>query len=292
MATYNGEAWLSKQLDSIINQVEVELILYVSDDNSNDSTLKILHAYADKHEFIRITPLVKRLGSAAKNFFSLIEQVDLNEVSYIALSDQDDIWLPDKLKRAVSIIESNNLNAYSSNVTAFWQDGKNKVINKAQSQKRYDFMFESAGPGCTFVITSALAKDLQNLITEQKNLLTKVALHDWFIYAFARSKGYKWHIDHVSTLMYRQHSENVVGANTGLKAFLSRASKLRQGWYLAQVVAISKILGYQKAPPIKKITRLNLIDRCYLAIHAQQFRRRLRDRLAFTCFVLFFAKKP
>ena len=56
-------------------------------------------------------------------------------------------WFKDKLIRAVSAIEENNCNAYSSNVTAFWPDGKEALIDKAQPLRKWDYFFEAAGPG-------------------------------------------------------------------------------------------------------------------------------------------------
>ena len=291
LATYNGQTWLTTQLESILNQVDVDMTLYVSDDNSDDSTLKILNSFAEKHECIKIKPFTAHSGSAAQNFFSLIKYVDLDDVSYIALCDQDDIWLPNKLKRAIEIISTNGVDGYSSNVTAFWPNGRSKLIDKSQPQKEYDYMFESPGPGCTFVLTKKVTKNLKQILSKNLAPLPELKeLHDWFIYAFVRSNGYKWFIDSESTLLYRQHENNVLGANTGLNAAIKRLKKLRQGWYLTQVHDIATILGYESSLPISKIKRLNIGDRLYLALRAQKFRRRLRDRFAFILFILFLAK--
>lgn len=292
LATYNGAHWLKEQLHSIIHQQDVELALYVSDDGSTDETLDIIQQTIQVHQHISLLPGKLRFGSAAQNFFRLIRDVNLEQFAYIAFSDQDDVWLPKKLKCAVDLMHSRSIDGYSSNVTAFWHDGKTQLIHKAQPQKKYDYMFESAGPGCTFVISQKLARSLQELLRRRQTELNTIALHDWFIYAFARSRGYQWYIDQSATLLYRQHTENVVGANTGIKAFMARLSKLKQGWYLQQILLIAKELGYQQTALIKKITRLSIWDRCYLAVLAYQCRRRLRDRFAFAFFVLFLARKP
>lgn len=292
IATHNGERWLNDQLQSIINQLAVETVIYVSDDMSSDATLEIVQQAFQAHQNISLLSGRQHFGSAAQNFFRLIRDVDFTACSYIAFSDQDDRWLPEKLAIALEKIQRQNIDGYSSNVTAFWPDGKTQLIHKAQSQTKYDYMFESAGPGCTFLISQKLALSLQELLRKKQTELSNIALHDWFMYAFARSRGYQWYIDPTPTLLYRQHAENVIGANTGIKAFIARLSKLKQGWYLKQILLIAKSLGYEHASIIKKIMRLNVWDRCYLAIFSYQYRRRSRDRFAFAFFILFLARKP
>lgn len=292
LTAFNGQRWLEEQLNSILSQENVILDLYISDDLSLDRSPEIIRGYTKRFANVTALPSHANHGNAAQNFFRLIRDIDFTEYSYVAFSDQDDIWHPEKLAIALDTIQGKNIDGYSSNVTAFWPDGKTQLIHKAQPQTKYDFMFESAGPGCTFVISQKLALSLQELLIKKQIALQSVALHDWFIYAFARSRGYQWYIDPTPTLLYRQHAENVVGANTGIKAMMSRLSKLKQGWYLQQILFIANELGYQDASPIQKLTRLNIWDRCYLAMVAHQCRRRLRDRLAFAFFILFLAKKP
>lgn len=292
LTVFNGESWLEEQLESILGQERVILDLYISDDLSSDLSPKIIHDFSNRFPNVKVLQSLTRHGNAALNFFRLIRDVDFAEYSYIAFSDQDDRWLPEKLAIALEKIQRQNIDGYSSNVTAFWPDGKTQLIHKAQSQTKYDYMFESAGPGCTFLISQKLALSLQELLRKKQTELSNIALHDWFMYAFARSRGYQWYIDPTPTLLYRQHAENVIGANTGIKAFIARLSKLKQGWYLKQILLIAKSLGYEHSSIIKKIMRLNAWDRCFLAMSSYQYRRRLRDRFAFAFFILFLAKKP
>lgn len=288
LASYRGLPWIEEQISSILNQQNVTIFLTISDDISDDGTLGYLQ---QNQNTFRLLSSV-RSGSASQNFFRLLKEQDLAQVDYVALSDQDDIWLPHKIEAAIKAIQLQNVEAYSSNVKAFWRDGRTQLINKAQPQKTYDYMFESAGPGCTFVLTQKLALDLQKILSDQQRRLNNVALHDWFIYAFARSNGYRWYIDHTPSVLYRQHAGNAFGANTGIKAMKSRWTKLKEGWYFDQILSIAHILNYQHSLPMQKIQRLNLWDRVYLVLHSSQFRRRLRDRFAFAFFILFLARKP
>lgn len=291
LATYNGQEFIAKQLESIENQIDVSISIIASDDASEDNTQEVLHSIINKKLDISILP-AKKSGNACKNFFRLINDTDFSKTDFIAFSDQDDIWNNDKLSNAIHLINKNDAHAYSSNVIAFWPDGKQRLINKAQPQQKYDYMFESAGPGCTFVLSKKLALDLQSFLQINHQNCKDVTLHDWFAYAFARSKGYEWFIDPVPSMLYRQHTHNVMGANSGLKSILARWQKLREGWYTRQILLLASILNYTSSWPIKRFQRLNFVDRLILAANASQLRRRMRDQVALALFILFLAKKP
>lgn len=290
LATFNGEAFLNAQLNSIRYQSGVEVFIVASDDISIDSTPQILvkACVVDCNFFVLPS---KKLGYAAANFFRLLRDVDLTHIDYVALSDQDDIWHADKLAYAIEMISAKKVDAYSSNVTAFWPDGSQTIINKAQAQRQWDYMFESAGPGCTFVITKALALVLQEFLDMHQVACQPIALHDWFIYAFARSRGYQWFIDDEPHMNYRQHAGNVLGANVGVKAKLARLKKLREGWLIKQSLLIAEILGYSDAWPIQKLNRYQFFDRLALIINVSKLRRRMRDRVAFALFLLWPLRK-
>lgn len=285
LASYNGQDHIEMQLESILNQLDVDISVVISDDCSTDRTPSILAATANQNYQVSLLPAIK-CGSAAKNFFRLIRDSDFSSVDFIALSDQDDVWYQSKLARAVSYIEQNEVDAYSSNVTAFWENGKRILINKAQPQQRWDYMFESAGPGCTFVINKRLALALQSFLIEHQNDCNAVALHDWFIYAFARSRGFNWFIDNEPHMLYRQHAANVVGANVGIKASLARWTKLRDGWLIDQALLIANTLGYKDSWPAVKLKRYLFLDRLALIANVNKLRRRMRDRFVLALYLL------
>jgi rhamnosyltransferase len=190
----------------------------------------------------------------------------------------------------VNQLQTNSLDAYSSNVTAFWSDGKQCLINKAQSQVKYDYMFESAGPGCTFVLTKNFAVDLKNFVINKQNYMDNIALHDWFIYALARSKNYKWYIDTKPSMLYRQRNNNVIGANVGIKSAMIRWGKIRQGWLIDQALLIAEVIKYPDNESIIWLERFTLPDRFKLIINARLFRRRLRDQFVIALFFILHKK--
>ncbi|MEY3996187.1 MAG: hypothetical protein RL344_530 [Pseudomonadota bacterium] len=288
LAAYNGTEWLQEQIDSILNQVNVNITIFISIDESTDNTLEKCILLSKKYNNIVILPSIGRMGSASKNFFRLVRDVDLIQFDYVAFADQDDIWNQDKLFRAVTQLKNTNADAYSSNVTAFWENGKQCLINKAQSQVKYDYMFESAGPGCTFVLTKKIALKLQKFLIINQLSCDKISMHDWFIYAFLRSHNYQWFIDNHSSMLYRQHNNNVIGANIGLKTALIRWKKLRQGWLVEQSILIADVVGYSDKPPIIWLKRLNILDRIKLIKNIFSYRRRFREKIILALFFMIY----
>lgn len=104
LATYNGEKYLKEQIDSILNQTYQNINLIISDDNSNDSTRKILEEYKKIDNRIKIYLQDKNLGYI-KNFEFLLTKVESN---YYMLSDQDDVWLPEKIEKSMKTLKEKN----------------------------------------------------------------------------------------------------------------------------------------------------------------------------------------
>ena len=291
LAFYNGMCWIDEQLDSILNQQYAEITVFISVDTSIDENKEFCILLFKQYTNIITLPCVGRFGGSAKNFFRLSRDVNFTNFDYISFADQDDIWDANKLSSAIVLIKQKKTDAYSSNVTAFWADGKTMLIDKAQNQCQFDYMFESAGPGCTFVLTQKLALHLQKFLIQNRQACEYVELHDWFIYAFARTNGYKWVIDKQALMQYRQHETNVVGANVGLKAKLSRWNKLREGWLKNQAILLADIIGYSDSWIIKRLKRNNPIDKIILIINIRKFRRKPIDRFVLALSILVGIKK-
>jgi rhamnosyltransferase len=281
LAAYNGRAWIGHQVNSILAQDSVDVTLFVSVDRSDDGTEQFIDQLSLGEKRISILPHGKRFGGAGPNFYRLISEVDFSGFDYVAFADQDDIWLPNKLSRACDQLAESGADAYSSNVTAFWPDGRQVLVNKSQPQVRWDFLFEAAAPGCTYVMTIELARELQAFIMKNSKKVQKIAMHDWFTYAFARARGYRWVIDSYPGMRYRQHAQNQVGANSGLRAFVYRAGRVLDGWGLGQSALIADALGLLKDPPVKAWLSGTRIGYLRLALNFWQCRRRLRDKFLF-----------
>ncbi len=288
MATYNGSEWLTEQLESILGQVAVEITVFVSDDSSFDGTQAILEQYTRSRPEVQILPQIERRGGAAANFYRLFRDVDFSGYDYVALADQDDAWLPDKLIRAHQLLVAERISAYSSNVVAFWTPSRRRLIEKAQPQRRWDYLFEAAGPGCTYVLTSEVAARFQTFVRTRWEEVCGVGLHDWLLYAFVRSHGESWKIDERPSMLYRQHGQNQVGVNMGFQAFMRRVRQVADGWAIAQARLIANLVGADRDPSVRQWLYGGRIGLLSLAFHAGECRRRARDRIwfALSCFAL------
>jgi rhamnosyltransferase len=291
LAAYNGMNWFAEQLESILAQSGVMVTVFVSVDHSTDGTERWIEQRALADQRIVVLPHGERFGGAARNFFRLIRDVDFSNFDYISFADQDDIWFMDKLARAVDVLCESGAHAYSSNVIAFWPSGRRSLIEKAQPQRKRDFLFEAAGPGCTYVMRIEFARSLQAHVRERWDDMQQVGLHDWFTYAFARSNGYQWVIDREPRMFYRQHATNQVGVNEGWRAFAHRARKIWNGWGFDQAVLIAGLVGLENDAYVRPLSGGSRLGYLRLALRAGECRRRSRDQLLFaaSCVAIVFA---
>jgi len=148
LAAFNGIRYIQQQLDSILSQADVQVTVFVSVDRSIDGTENWFSTVQAKEPRVVLLPTGAAFGGAARNFFRLLRDTDFAAFDYVAYADQDDIWLPGKLKRACDTLTQAGAQGYSSDVVAFWDSGKSLYIKKSYPQRRWDYLFESAGPGC------------------------------------------------------------------------------------------------------------------------------------------------
>lgn len=288
LAAFNGVRYLQQQIDSIFNQADTDIFLFVSVDPSTDGTEEWITQLQKKNAKVVPLPFGEKFGGAARNFFRLIRDVDFSGFDYVAYADQDDIWLPGKLKRATDQLVETGADGYSSDIVAFWESGRSRYIKKSYPQKRWDYLFESAGPGCTFVLSRKLAMDLQGFLRHKQQQTMDIGLHDWFTYAYARAHGYQWVIDAYASLMYRQHEQNQVGVNAGLSAFVWRAKQVLNGWGLSQARRIAELVGKSNDGFVRPWIGGGRWGLLALAFRARLCRRKPLDRIwfAMSCLAL------
>jgi rhamnosyltransferase len=269
LTAFNGMKWIQEQVNSIFIQRGVDVTLFISIDLSTDGTYEWCVQLAQKNNQVVVLPYGAKFGGAAKNFYRLIREVDFCSFNYVALADQDDIWLEYKLARAVECFVTEEIDIYSSDVIAFWKSGRESIVKKSYPQKRYDYLFEAAGPGCTYVFKKKVLNEFKTFMNTNWMAVNEIALHDWLIYAFCRSKGFVWKIDDQTNMRYRQHLNNQFGLNTGLKAYWKRFLIVKSNWYRTEVRNIFKLIKTEE-PEF-------LFNRVWLLINVNKLRRRPRD---------------
>lgn len=292
LATHDGAAWLDAQLDSILGQREVDVTVIVSDDASTDGTPALLAERAAGDQRITLLPALPASGSAAANFARLFRDADVSGADLVALSDQDDVWAPDKLARHARLVTDGGLDGISSEVVAVRPDGRRRLVRKAFPQRTYDWVCESPGPGSTFLLTPRLVALVADVVGS--GLAGPVAFNDWLVYAVCRARGWRWRIDPVASVDYRQHGANVMGANHGSSAALARLRLVASRWHRGQALAVLDA-GLSVAPEASRPDLLRLRDelagaglrrRLALAARAGSLRRRPRDRLLLAALLL------
>ena len=289
LASYNGQHYIREQILSIVNQANVSLHVFVSDDGSTDATREIIDVLSSDCSEITLLPTGQPTGSPAGNFFRLLSFIDLSNFSHIAFADQDDIWSLNKIERALMQMEVNDADGYSSDLISYSVDNRKvKYIVKSHAQTDYDYIFQGASAGCTYVISARLAAQIKNRVAYIPFCEFKNRSHDWLIYAIARSAGYRWFCDPESFVFYRQHSSNVYGAHSSLSGIISKINKIKNGWYRENIIWLSSFVNTNEvlSDIFRRVERWSWIDRCYVAIHSTKFRRRRRDVLALFFFAL------
>jgi rhamnosyltransferase len=296
LASWNGSEWIKAQIDSILAQEGVAISLIIQDDHSSDGTGELIRRnYVHADGSVELVENALASGSAGANFRQLFTTVDLDGFDYIALADQDDIWMPDKLSRAIKALVESGAAGYSAAVDAFWPDGCKRKLGQAAGIRNCDFLFEGAGQGCTFVLPVASFLKVQDFCRAHAKAVAAFHYHDWLVYLLIRAWGGTWFFDKRPCLHYRQHSNNEIGARGSLQALTKRLGMLRGGWFRRQIlvaldlfkmaggtatgVARMRALVTSPDSPAKRVI--------LTAFVLKNSRRRLSDRLvlAFSSFV-------
>lgn len=277
MATHNGAPWLEVQIDSVLAQTGVSVRLVISDDASTDGTADLLRSRAAADRRIAVIEHDRRFGSAARHFYFLLEHAPRDPGLLYALADQDDIWHADKLQRHADILRRTGVQAVSSDVTAFWPNGRSVKIRKSFAQKRWDYLLEPPGPGCTFLMRAEVVERCRSVLDAlAASGREPLPYHDWMIYLVARASGMRWSIDAWPSLLYRQHDRNEVGAHVGWRATRHRLRRLASGEYaglVRQAIAIALMCEHRPGAAAPHLRTLDLL------LHG---RRRWRDAVIAT----------
>ncbi|GAA2159176.1 glycosyltransferase [Pedococcus bigeumensis] len=279
LAAHDGTLFLREQVASVLAQEGVSVRVLISVDVSSDGTESLADTLAREDSRVRCLPHGSAFGGAAPNFYRLIREGDLQGVSHVALCDQDDVWHTDKLSRAIAAIAREGVDAYSSNVVVWAPDGTQALLRKAQPQRRFDHLFSSAGPGCTYVLTRDAMARFAEWLRRHPDAEQRVEYHDWLVYAWVRTGGGRWFIDPEPSMKYRQHGANQLGANVGARGAVARLRALNDGWFRRQVLAVADALLDHDERPIALLreNRLRSVSKLWLV--APELRRSRKEAL-------------
>ena len=294
MSTYNGEAYLRTQLDSIVDQTIKNKYLLIRDDGSTDETLDIIKEYANKFEWISYYQ-GHNIG-VRKSFMELVANAD-PQMDYIAFADQDDYWLPEKLDKAVEKMENMREDIpqlYCSDKTIVGKNLEDLDVTVSRFVKKSSFgnaLVQNICTGCTAVINNNLLVLLQHYMPIDPD---ELIMHDWWLYLAASCFGDVCY-DENAYIRYRQHGNNAAGAMINKTSLLKyRIGQLfkPRGEIYRQIKVFDNVFGgildsKQKSMIYKVLSsKQGLVNRILLITDKKVFRQKLVDDLVFRGSVL------
>jgi glycosyltransferase involved in cell wall biosynthesis len=226
LCTYNGSPFLGEQLDSIDRQTYAGWRLVISDDGSTDGTLKIAKEFMDGHPD-RVCIIEGPDKGFAGNFLAVAAKPPFR-AEYWAFCDQDDIWEPDKLSKAVQMLAKVLPEVpalYCSRTLLI--DARGKKLGSSPIftlvPSFHNALVQNIASGNTMVFNEAARR----LLAEASE--GEVFFHDWLLYLVVTGCGGKVFYDREHTVRYRQHGSNILGGGGSIKGYLLRADILFRG---------------------------------------------------------------
>ena len=233
IATYNGEKYIAEQIDSILKSSYQDMEIYIYDDGSQDGTMDILKRYeANYPDIIHVKQNESNLG-VTLNFLKAIRRTTTD---YVMLCDQDDVWKIDKIAMTLKRMRHMEAQMDKKLPMAVFTDAR--VVDSGLNTIDQSFfrashlnprktdlphlLMENKLIGCTIMINAALRRVIQGF-----DLPLYAKLHDVWIGLMASSLGKIGYIDE-TTLLYRQHGNNVVGNQSFISYINDRISSLKK----------------------------------------------------------------
>lgn len=290
LATWNGAANLREQLDSFCGQTMPPTRLIVSDDGSRDETRAILADFAASKPGFAVTVLDGPRRGGAQNFLHLLRSIP-PDADVVALSDQDDVWLPEKIARGAA-----QLSRLPPERPAL-VGGRSFVCDARLGNRRLSPMprrepcfrhalVQNFAGGNTMMMNRAAAELLRAAAAET----TRVVVHDWWMYQVVAGAGGSVIFDPAPLLLYRQHTGNQIGANAGVNAKIKRLRWMLRGrfrrWNAINLAAL-RASAHRFTPENRalledfaRLQRAGLIDRLTLLRRLGLFRQGLEGTLS------------
>lgn len=221
ISTYNGEKYISAQIESILAQSYQDVSLLIRDDGSEDATLKYIEKFAEKYKG-KIRYFSGSNIGPKQSFFELIRLADPN-ASYYSFCDQDDIWMKDKLLKAVTALnkeEQNQPLLYFTPTILTDEKLTHIKVWPGLSDVRPSF-FNALAENIVVGTTAVFNNNARKLLILENVNFQNMIMHDWWSYLCISAFGQVIY-DKEPSVFYRQHQANLIGGNRDLLALLGR----------------------------------------------------------------------
>jgi glycosyltransferase involved in cell wall biosynthesis len=231
LSVYNGERFLGAQLDSILAQRDVQLEVIAVDDGSRDASVALLQDYARRDGRVRVHPNPANLGPTR----SFERAMSLCRGEFIAPSDQDDLWAPDKLATLLATIGRADL-AYCDSA---YIDGEGKPSGRRVSDDTHmmegreplRFAFANSVSGHALLVRRDLFESVRPLPPE--------LFYDWVLAMFAAARGGVVYVDR-PLVQFRRHTEAY--SSLGREGLARKPDRYR-GWIADRVALLQALAG-------------------------------------------------
>lgn len=232
LSTYNGENYLRELFESLINQTNSNWKVFIRDDSSSDGTIDIVNQFCTIYSstFFHLKDNEGNIG-AKKSFSKLLE---CTSADYYMFCDQDDIWLPEKIELTLSklitvektnpdipVLVHSDLKVVDDNLNVLHESFLRSSKLNPKLLKSFSFLcVNNCVTGCT-VMFNQLAKNRIEPIPEE------AIMHDWWAALVVSKYGIIEYLN-CTTILYRQHTNNVVGAREiGINYYFKRLKTLK-----------------------------------------------------------------
>lgn len=262
MSVYNGSLFLKEQIDSIVNQSCQDWKLIIRDDGSKDDSVAIINDYVVKYpnKIFILKDCYGNLG-ATKSFEQLL---NISDADYIMFSDQDDVWKRNKIE--VSVLEIKKMEELfpnkpclvSTDAVCIDENGRILCDSFFKSQKFFNDVEGDAEKMFALNIVQGSTALFNKIVKKYVFPFPANHFHDKWIAVITAYYGHYKYI-HKQTLLYRQHLNNVVGANSiNFVYFVKRLRKQMTLLYdmykvLPFKMSLLKVLGYKAYYTLKRL---------------------------------------
>lgn len=233
MAVYQGSEFLPAQLDSLKAQTLRDWLLIAGDDgaddgNRADDSARILAEFGASRAAGRVRVLPGPRQGAAANFRALLAHVPAR-ASHVGFCDQDDVWLPTKLARAVAALPADRPAIWCSRVVNC--DAALRPISRSPLPRHPPGFRHALMQNLVQGNTLLMNRPAYELVVAANAEAGPVVMHDWWIYQLVTGAGGQVIYDPEPSLLYRQHAGNLVGANDRLRSRLAGLARMWNGTY-------------------------------------------------------------
>lgn len=243
MASYNGSQFILEQVESILSQTVMPFEIVIVDDASSDDTTRLIQSLSQSSKIpVRLIVNERNLGSTASFGRAILEC----KGDWIALADQDDVWLPNKLQTLIHKAVCDHCDAVFSDAELVDEDLRSlnkRLLDNSRITRSMRKAFRDGNAFGALMRYNIVTGATMMFRSTWKDRVTPVAsgwVHDYWMALIIASSG-RIGLCEEPLILYRQHGRNQIGANAGLSSELNRSFSKSREAYLVEANQFARI---------------------------------------------------